>query len=171
MATPDTFRSVALRFGVNPGTLYYFYSYIIQALREMADHYISWPNEEERAQIQDAFLRVSGFPGIVGSIDGTHVSVTRPVRNAAQYRNRHHHYSLNVKAVIDNNLLVRDLTVGEVGSMTDNRVFRRSALCRDLVLGANDRLNVNHEHLVGDGGYTLADFVSVSGMKCQPLFS
>ncbi|KAK3925307.1 Protein ANTAGONIST OF LIKE HETEROCHROMATIN PROTEIN 1 [Frankliniella fusca] len=142
MATPDTFRSVALR--------------------ELADRFISWPNEHERDQISGAFQRVSGLPGVVGCIDGTHIYVPKPVEDGAQYRNRHHTYSLNVQAVVDNNLLVRDLYVGEVGSMTDCRVFRRSDLCRDLVLGANNRLDVNNEHLIGDGGYTLTDFMLIS---------
>lgn len=165
MATPDTFRSVALRFGRSPGVLYYFYSYIIQALRELADRFIVWPNQEERDQIKGAFSRATNFPGVVGCIDGTHVFVTQPVRNAAQYKNRHHSYSLNVQAVVDNNLVVRDLYVGEVGSMSDDRVFRRSLLCRDIVQGANDRLNVINEHLVGDGGYTISDFVSIPVLK------
>jgi len=160
MATPDTFRSVALRFGVSPGSLYYFYSYILETLRELAALFITWPSQQERDTIKNVFQRVSGFPSIVGCIDGTHVFVTKPVNNAANYRNRYLSYSLNVQAVVDNNLLVRDLHVGEPGSMNDKRVFRRSPLCRDLVLGENDRINFE-EHLVGDGGYTLTDFVSV----------
>ncbi|KAK3916274.1 Protein ANTAGONIST OF LIKE HETEROCHROMATIN PROTEIN 1 [Frankliniella fusca] len=160
MATPDTFRSVALRFGVNPGTLYYFYSNIIQTLRELASQYITWPSQQERDRIKNVFLRVSGFPNIVGCIDCTHVFVTKPVRNAAQYKNRYLSYSLNVQAVVDNNLQVRDLHVGEPGSVNDKGVFRRSALCRDIVLRENDRL-LFEEHLVGDGGYVLTDFMMI----------
>jgi hypothetical protein len=158
LATPDTFRSVALRFGVVPGTLYYFYSYVIEALRELAPQYIYWPDANERNDIKGAFFRATGFPGIVGSIDGTHVYITAPVNDAAQYRNRHQSYSLNVQAVVDNNLLVRDLHVGEPGSMHDARVFRRSSLHSDLLHGGI-RLNPD-EHLVGDGAYVLTDFVS-----------
>ncbi|KAK3928636.1 Protein ANTAGONIST OF LIKE HETEROCHROMATIN PROTEIN 1 [Frankliniella fusca] len=160
LATPDTFRSVALRFGINPGTLYYFYKYIIEALRELAPQFISWPGPEERERIKNVFQRATGFPGAVGCIDGTHVYITRPVRNPVSYRNRHHTYSLNVQTVVDNNLLVRDLYVGEAGSMMDKRVFRRSPLCSDLVRGVNDRLS-HDEHLVGDGGYTLTDFMLI----------
>lgn len=157
LATPDTFRSVALRFGVQPSTLYYFYSYIILALRELAPRYIAWPDEEERQHIMETFRRATGFPYVVGSIDGTHVYVTAPVENPAAYRNRFQSYSIIVQAVVDSTLLVRDFTVGEPGSMNDNRVFRRSDLCRDILEGT--RLNPD-EHLVGDGAYTLTDFVS-----------
>ncbi|KAK3910836.1 Protein ANTAGONIST OF LIKE HETEROCHROMATIN PROTEIN 1 [Frankliniella fusca] len=81
IATPDTFRSVALRFSVNPGTLYYFYSYIIEALRELAAEYIQWPGPEERAHIKAAFARATGFPGVIGCIDCTHVTITAPLQN------------------------------------------------------------------------------------------
>ncbi|XP_034245716.1 protein ANTAGONIST OF LIKE HETEROCHROMATIN PROTEIN 1-like [Thrips palmi] len=156
LATPDTFRSVALRFGVTPSTLYYFYSYIIQALREMAGKYIVWPNEEERVQISETFRVATGFPGVVGSVDGTHVYVTAPVENAAAYKNRFLSHSILVQAVVDSTLLVRDFSVGEPGSMNDNRVFRRSELFRDILAG--ERLSQG-EFLVGDGAYTLSEFV------------
>lgn len=158
LATPDSFRSVALQFGVTPGTLYYFYSYIILSLRELADRYITWPTAEERVTIRNAFHEATGFPGVVGCIDGTHVYITAPVLGAASYKNRNRSYSINVQAVVDNTLLVRDLVVGEVGSMHDARVFRRSILHHDLVEGT--RLTAD-EHLVGDGAYTLTDFMMI----------
>lgn len=158
LATPDSFRSVALRFGVNPGTLYYFYLYIIQALRELAPRFISWPNAEERNTIKASFERTSGFPGIVGCIDCTHINITAPVEDAAQYTNRHHVYSINVQTVADNNLLVRQIHVGEPGSTNDRRVFRRSPLQRELLMG--DEILSPDEHILGDGGYEQTDFVS-----------
>lgn len=79
MATPDSFRSVALRFGVHPSNLYYFYGYVIEALREIMPQYISWPSAEDRAEAKAAFLKASGFCGVVGCIDCTHIYVTAPV--------------------------------------------------------------------------------------------
>lgn len=160
MATPDSFRSVALRFGVRPSTLYYFYTYVIEALREMKPQYISWPSAEDRADIKAAFQRASGFPGVVGCIDCTHIYVTAPVVDAGEYINRHHSYSYNVQATVDNNLLITSLHVGEVGSMNDNRVFKRSDLYRDILTSPPGLMLAVDEHLVGDGAYTLTDFVS-----------
>jgi len=160
LATPDSFRSVSLRFGVRPSTLYYFYTYVIEALRELSGRYITWPTAEERQQISDVFSGATGFPGVIGSIDCTHVYITAPMEDTRQYINRHHSYSMNVQAVVDNNLLVRQLHVGEVGSMNDLTVFRRSPLHRDLL--HNDAgVVINHdEHLVGDGAYVVTNFVS-----------
>ncbi|KAE8751624.1 hypothetical protein FOCC_FOCC001472 [Frankliniella occidentalis] len=159
LATPDSFRSVSLRFGVSPGTLYLCYEYVIKALRQLSPQFISWPNEEERRQIKTSFQRATGFPGVVGCIDGTHIFITAPLTDAAQYRNRHHGYSINVQAVVDSSLLIRDLHVGEVGSMHDARVFRRSPLSQDLLQRRNRILP--DEHLVGDGGYVLTDYMMI----------
>lgn len=159
LATPDTFRSVALRFGKRPSVVYYFYSYIIESLREMAPQYIRWPDEIERGEISGVFERATGFPGVCGCIDCTHVYITAPVDDAVNYRNRHHSYSINVQAVVDHNLTVRDLHVGEPGSMNDQRVFRRSALYTDLLEDVNHRHLTAEQHVVGDGAYTLTDFM------------
>ncbi|KAK3929404.1 Protein ANTAGONIST OF LIKE HETEROCHROMATIN PROTEIN 1 [Frankliniella fusca] len=161
LATPDSFRSVSLRFGVNPGTLYYFYFYVIEALRQLAPKYITWPDADERAVIKATWERATGFPGIIGSIDGTHVPITAPLVDAPQYTNRHDTYSINVQAVVDSTLLVRHLHVGEVGSMHDSRVFRRSPLFKDLLISPPGQFISNDEHLVGDGAYTPCEFVMV----------
>ncbi|KAE8739896.1 hypothetical protein FOCC_FOCC014595 [Frankliniella occidentalis] len=161
LATPDSFRSVSLKFGVNPGTLYYFHFYVIEALRKLSPKFIRWPDAEEREVIKATFERATGFPGIVGFIDGTHVSITAPLVDAAQYTNRHDTYSINVQAVVDSTLLVRHLHVGEVGSMHDSRVFRRSPLFKDLLTGPPGQFISNDEHLVGDGAYTQCEFVMV----------
>ncbi|KAJ1520370.1 hypothetical protein ONE63_003505 [Megalurothrips usitatus] len=158
LATPDSFRSVALRFGVRPGTLYRFYIRIIGALREMAETFITWPDAGERNAIKHRFQRATQFPGVVGCIDGTHVYITAPLEHPGQYRNRHHSYSINVQAVVDNRLLVRDIHVGEAGSLHDRRVFRRSSLYSNLLDGVLPLLSAD-EHLVGDSAYHLTDFM------------
>lgn len=162
IATPDSFRSVALRFGVRPGTLHYFYTYVIEALKDLAASFIKWPDAEERRVIKETFQRATGFPGVIGSIDCTHVYITAPLHDANQYTNRHHSYSINVQAVVDNNLEVRHLHVGEVGSMNDARVFRRSSLHHDLLHSEPGVVLDADEHLVGDGAYTVTSFVSMS---------
>ncbi|KAJ1518813.1 hypothetical protein ONE63_011574 [Megalurothrips usitatus] len=125
----------------------------------MAQEYISWPDADKRVEISGAFQRATGFPGVVGCIDCTHVYITAPVHDAIHYRNRHHSYSINVQAVVDNNLLVRDLHVGEPGSFNDNRIFRRSPLSTQLLEDIDHRLMSPEQHLVGDGAYTLTDFM------------
>ncbi|KAK3931998.1 Putative nuclease [Frankliniella fusca] len=159
LANPDTFRSAALRLGVLPGTVYYHYSYIIEALRELAPKYIQWPDAEERMRIKERFRAYSGFPGIVGCIDGTYNTITAPIQQRERYINRHDSFSFNTSVVCDYNLLVRDIHVGEVGSLHDQRVFRRSPLYDRLLNDYQQQYIAVDEHLIGDGAYAVTDFV------------
>lgn len=160
LANPDTFRSVALRFGVLPGVVYFHYAYIVEALREMRPKYVQWPDENERALIKARFEEYSGFPGIAGVIDGTYNTITAPVEQRDRYINRHHLFSFNTSVVCDHTLLIRDMHIGEVGSLPDQRTFRRSPLYKKLLEDNDQQYLLVDEHLIGDGAYTLTDFVS-----------
>ncbi|KAK3909953.1 Putative nuclease [Frankliniella fusca] len=155
----DTFKNTALLFGVSPGVVLYHYKYIIECLREMGPTYIKWPSPEERQIIKENFLQIGGYPGAVGCIDGMHTYVTAPLNEAPAYVNRHHSHSILSQAVVDDQLLVRDLYVGEPGSIHDSRMFRRSSLSSNLL--ENPGLLAPDEHLLGDGAYILTDKVMV----------
>lgn len=157
LATPDSFRSVALQFGVHPNTVYSHYIRIVSALCDLAPEYITWPNANRRQAIANAFERYSGFPGITGCIDGTLVVCTAPTIQPRRYIDRHDQYSMNVQVVCDHNLEVIDLHVGEAGSMSDARVFRRSPLCRKLL--TDPTMLEPNQHLIGDSIYPLTDKV------------
>lgn len=157
LATPDTFRSVALRFGVYPSEVHEHYKFITEALRELAPRYIKWPDQAERHRISETFFRLCAIRGITGIVDGCHIDITAPVEDKAAYRNYHHGYSIKAQAVCNDRLLVTDLYVGEAGSLHDARVFRRSPLCRNLLL-REDMLSPG-EHIIGDSAYPLSDTV------------
>ncbi|XP_026288977.2 putative nuclease HARBI1 [Frankliniella occidentalis] len=113
----DTFKNTALLFGTSPGVVLYHYKYIIEALRVMAPQFITWPSPEERVQIKQKFYDIGGYPGVVGCIDGMHTYITAPLDEAPAYVNRHHSHSVLTQAVVDDQLLIRDLYVGEPGSL------------------------------------------------------
>ncbi|XP_052127877.1 uncharacterized protein LOC127750364 [Frankliniella occidentalis] len=133
MATPDSFRSVALRFGVSKSEVHDHYVLTIRALREMRGTYITWPNEAKRNSIKANCERISNFPGIVGIMDGSHINIIAPTIEKAAYRNYKFCYSIKVQAVVDHTLLVTDAYIGEVGSLHDARVFRGSPLLRNIL--------------------------------------
>lgn len=126
----------------------------------MAPQYVQWPDANERAEIKQRFEEYSGFPGIMGCLDGSHCVITAPSRQKARYRNYQHTYSMKINVVCDNRLLIRYMHVGEVGSMhdVDARVFRHSPLFRRMLLEEEDMFELD-EHILGDTAYPLMDKV------------
>ncbi|KAK3929702.1 Putative nuclease [Frankliniella fusca] len=157
LATPDTFRSVALRFGVHPGEVHRYYKKIVPAICDLGRRYIFWPDAVERGRISAELQEVSGLQGVVGMLDSKHFVMTSPELEPASFRNRHHDYSINAMVVCDNDLKVRDLYVGEAGSLHDARVFRRSPLCRNILFTEN--FMSRGEYIIGDSAYMLLDRV------------
>lgn len=163
MGTPDSFRSVALRFGVHPSQLHTRYLLVIRGLCRLGARYIRWPTVEERVLIKRRILRRTGFPGAVGIMDAKHFSITCPVEDAVAYRNYHHGYSVKAQAVCDDEMIVRDLYVGEAGSLHDSRVYRRSPLCTNVL--TKRELFTNAENLIADSAYPLQERVIFIGVK------
>ncbi len=45
---------------------------------DMLRRHIYWPNPDRQKETADYFCQRYGFPGVVGAIDGTHVSISKP---------------------------------------------------------------------------------------------
>lgn len=150
LANLDTFRSTGKTFGCSRSTVHFHYTVVIEALREMAPKFIKWPSPVERERISRRIHERSGYDGIVAIMDGTLINVTAPIIQKERYMDRHHSYSINVLAVCDDQLLYRDVYVGNPGSVHDIRVFQRSTLY-DFLLDRED-IVAPHEHIIADGG-------------------
>ncbi|KAK3923598.1 Putative nuclease [Frankliniella fusca] len=106
LSNKDTMRGTAITFGVSPGVLFSHYAYLIEAIRESAAKYIQWPTPAEREETKRFFQLQSGYPGIVGAIDGTHIEITSPKEEKPAYVNRNAYSSITVQAVVDHKKLV-----------------------------------------------------------------
>lgn len=93
------------------------YKYIIEALRELGVRDITWPNQQRRNQIKAALENKCEISGIVGIVDGVHVTIPAPIEEPAAYRNYHHGHSLTAQVVCDDRLLVTDAYIDEAGSL------------------------------------------------------
>jgi len=63
LATPDIFRSTAVKFGVSRGIVFHHYTHLIKGLSEMSAVYVKWPGPVERDVIKFAFEDRHGYPG------------------------------------------------------------------------------------------------------------
>ncbi|KAK3911738.1 Protein ANTAGONIST OF LIKE HETEROCHROMATIN PROTEIN 1 [Frankliniella fusca] len=165
---PDTFRSEGLNFNKSPSVIYHHYKVLTQVLCALGSRYIKWPSEIERERTATFYERNFGFPNIVGSIDGTLIDITAPTEHKQRYVDRHGNYSMNVQIVSDHKRLIRDIYVGQPGSVNDSCVFRRSPLSRNLY-GRQDLMNED-QHLIGDGGYKLTTKCRATVERLNELF-
>ncbi|XP_071572649.1 putative nuclease HARBI1 [Temnothorax nylanderi] len=151
-ATPDSYRSIIERFGVGKATGVRAVRRVAKALCELSPRYITWPTENKIQDIIYNFSRPSGFPNVIGAIDGSHINIPAPTENPEAYVNRKGRHSIHLQAVCDHARLFTHIYVGNVGSVHDARVFRLSSL-QEYINDANKF--PNDTHIIGDAAYTL----------------
>ena len=109
--------------------------------------------------LTDGFQEESGFPGILGAVDGCHISVQAPKEFQADYLDRTMKHSMNLMAVCDSK--GRFIFV-YCGSAHDQRVLSLSPLWKHIVDSeANDYFPSSYYHLVGDSAFTLVEHMMV----------
>lgn len=89
LATPESFRSVGDRFDMAKSTLHATFIEVCIALSGLRNNWIKMPEcNTEFQSIACGFARKTGFPGVIGALDGTHVPIHGPTDNRTSYINR-----------------------------------------------------------------------------------
>ncbi|XP_062571768.1 uncharacterized protein LOC134233782 [Saccostrea cucullata] len=153
LGTQETVRSISDRFDVQESTLILHNRRLIDVFSDLCKKFVKWPNNEEKQEIMSEFEDFSGFPGVIGAIDGTHISITPPGENEADYVNRKSFHSIILQAVCRHDRLFIDINCGWPGRVNDARVFRNSEVFQHQA-----QLCGPH-HLVGDGAYPLSSYL------------
>lgn len=84
---------------------------VTQALFKRASQFIQWPTGTRCTDVMRGFNIASGFPKIIGAVDGTHIRIDAPKENATDYVNRKGFHSIQLQ-VLDNQfhiLIVRSV--------------------------------------------------------------
>jgi hypothetical protein len=141
-------------FGMTRGNAHYC---IMEVCTVIAEHlkplYIQWPNDDACRKISTAFELSSGFPNVIGCIDGTHIPIKAPSADRNSFINRKGYPSINVLAVCDNSMRFTYVYADRADSVHDARVLRVSSLGQDIESG---RIVGNSKfHLLGDSAYPL----------------
>lgn len=118
-------------------------------LNNSKSKFINWPHAEVLDQTIDKFHQLNGFPGIVGALDGTHISIKAPTENPQSYINRKGYYSLQLQAVCASDMKFFNCFCGYAGSCHDARVLRNS----DLLNYGVEVCNGNH--IIAEGAYPI----------------
>ena len=129
-------------------------------------HELTWPTGDRLRQTQENFYDLCGLPAVVGAIDGTHISISKPQHVPADYFYfKSGGYTLNCQAVVDSQKRFLDLYLGMPGSTNDSRMLRRSSLYHLAI--HNNFFNEEHgmqgfsPFLLGDSGYPLLPWLMV----------
>ncbi|XP_048511013.1 protein ALP1-like isoform X2 [Athalia rosae] len=104
LATPDSFRSVADRFGTTKSVAHRNFLQITKILSQLAAEYLRWPTIPELRRVRILFDNLrpdNGFPDIIGAVDGTHIAIRAPI-------------------------------IDPKSSSHDSRVWRRSPICQQI---------------------------------------
>ncbi|XP_065080395.1 putative nuclease HARBI1 [Ochlerotatus camptorhynchus] len=102
---------------------------------------IKFPTEEaEKNAIKLGFYQKSGFPGVIGCVDGTHIKIFPPPSDIQHlYYNRKGYHSLNALIVCDHQLMIRYVDANYPGSSHDSFIWNASPL--------NEHLKTNYQRM------------------------
>jgi hypothetical protein len=153
-------------FAVGRSTVSEILKEVVLAINVVLRNEIKWPRGVKAIQSQNAFKEMCGLPGVLGTIDCTHISISKPkVGSKDYYHFKSGGYTLNCQAVVDSDKKFLDLYLGMPGSTHDVRVLRRSSLYH---LAQNENLfdpRVGIDgfppFLLGDSGYPLLPWLMV----------
>ncbi|KAK4880827.1 hypothetical protein RN001_008973 [Aquatica leii] len=92
-----------------------------------------------QSSIRSFFYMKYRFPGAVGCIDYTHISVVAPQENEHLYVNRKGYHSLNVQLICDTNLKILNCNARFPGATHDAYIWRQFPIlwkiCTEEILG------------------------------------
>ena len=138
LASTAEYRTIANLFGVSTPFVCNCVKEVCEAMvKALKSLFIFLPKGDELDRIIDMYNDRWGFPMCGGAIDGTHIPITAPVENPADYVNRKGFHSIIMQALVDSSYLFRDIVIGWPGSVHDARVLSNSHLYR---LGNDDKL-------------------------------
>lgn len=145
-------------FGTTQPTISRVISQTIDALShpDIVSQYVKFPlTRHEVQRKQEEFMDDYRFPGVVGTIDGTHIRIMTPSVNEHLYVNRKRYHSINVQIVFDANYRILDVLARWPGSVHDARILDESGL-----KALFERHHVPAGcYLLGDSGYPCKEWL------------
>nr|XP_027215952.1 uncharacterized protein LOC113808677 [Penaeus vannamei] len=115
LGNQESFRCVGDRFNLSKSSLHKVFLEVACALNLVMENIIVWPARDQINTFTEQCFRKTGFPGVVGAIDGTHIQIPGPKENKDSYVNRKMFTSIQLQAVCDCNLRFLDIYSGWAG--------------------------------------------------------
>jgi nuclease HARBI1 len=129
---------------------------VARAIANLRSKYVQFPqSDEERTQTMREFYAIAQFPGVLGTIDCTHIPIMSPGGdNAELYRNRKGYFSINVQTIANARLMITDIVARWYGSAHDATIFSNCAIRAQFENGI-----IPCGHLLADNGYGVKPYM------------
>ncbi|XP_046567601.1 putative nuclease HARBI1 [Haliotis rubra] len=155
-------REVSQLFDVSMSTVHKVVTNTSKVIASLQNRMIRWPDEQRRAEIAATVQQNSGFPGVVGFLDGTHIRLSSPIGQDRDYYNRKGYPSMQLQLAVDHELQIISAYTGWPGCCHDARVLRNSMIYQKAERG---QLFSNAQHLFADNAYPLRNWL-ITPFRC-----
>lgn len=152
LSSQMTFVQISDMFRVSRSAAYNVVVRVSTWIVSIGHEFITWPEGEELNRVEFGFYHKNLIAGIIGAIDCTHFQIKRPHENYAQYKKKSKFYSLILQAVVDTDLMFRDIHCGEPGSMDNRSVLAKSQLYNEAMQSHNEMFP-NNTFIIGSSAY------------------
>ena len=158
-----SYDRVALNFGVGgKSVVRSIVRSFVFAVCELEQEEIVFPtSESDRERLTSGFQQRKGLPLCIGAIDGTHITIRKPVSCASDYISRKHRYTMLLQGLVDSNGLFLHVFAGWPGRSGDARLYRVSGLMPRLRRFCLDAAGAMRSFIVGDSAYPRSSFLLV----------
>ncbi|CAN7942634.1 unnamed protein product [Ixodes pacificus] len=145
-------RDVAGRFDMWESTLSRILNRVAEFLCSIAPDEIRFPDDV--AALAKDFEEISGFPGVVGCVDGSYIGIRCPDNKVkSTYVNRHDKTSLTLQGICDHRRRFVDVFTGPPSKIHDSRIYKLSFVSRIIPF----LCCMGKYHLLGDAAYPLRE--------------
>jgi DDE superfamily endonuclease len=122
LANGTGIRVLEQTLGVSQGSVSHFTDRFLEALLDLEQGRIAWPQGSRLATVIRGFeygeetgLGHHKLPNVIGAMDGVHIPIHEPSENGARYVNRKSFHSINLLGVVDHQGRFTYIHAGEAG--------------------------------------------------------
>lgn len=137
---------------------------VAEIIFKISEKAIKFPDLNEMITLEQRYISTADIEGMILTIDGTYIPISKPVLNPFNYFNRKGYFSINLIVLVDYRMRFRGSTYG-FGASHDNSVLRNISLINTIENNLNDQFLV-----LGDRAFHGFSKIKITeGTRRRPL--